>query len=663
MQLSGVTTVAGSREGAFGFNLGALAMRLIPALMLVYLGLENGGYDIGARSDVGLLIWWAVLTAAVVGVAPRIRGDRGATTTLLLLGAFAAWTALSLVWTESDGRTADEIGRAFTYTGFLVIAMALARSGPRAPRELLEGVTIGLGLIVALAVLSRLVPDLFPAQDAGTFLPGDELESRLAYPLNYSSGLAVMTAMLAPLLLWGASRRRLLAQAISAAMLPVAGLALWLTGSSLSIPLLVVGLLTYLALADDRLPKLGTLLLSGAGTAVLLAAASGLDAVDRGVATAAAERQGADLLLLVVIVAAGVGLAQVALGLAAHHAQRPPWLEITRRQAAVGLGAALLVIVCAAIATGLPGEASDSWQDFRSADGLDANEGGRSDQILDASSSGRYQFWQSAVDANASDPLLGIGPGTFEYWWDREGTLPISVRDAHSLYFEVLAELGIVGAVLIIAFVVAVLGFALRAVAAAAYERRSQAAAATAACAVFACGAALDWVWEMGVIALAFLLVAAAATARPQADELGEPESPLVWRKPGPALRVGAGLVAAVAIVAISIPLAGDDAVRASQAAATDGDQSKALADAERAVDRQPYAGTPALQEALVLERQGALGPAIAAAVDATENEPTNWRTWIVLSRLDAYAGRPDAAVEAYRHAKALNPRITEVTG
>ena len=41
-----------------------------------------------------------------------------------------------------------------------------------------------------------------------------------------------------------------------------------------------------------------------------------------------------------------------------------------------------------------------------------------------ASGNGRYQYWQSALDANATDPLKGIGPGTFEFWWAREGNDP-----------------------------------------------------------------------------------------------------------------------------------------------------------------------------------------------------------------------------------------------
>ena len=58
-----------------------------------------------------------------------------------------------------------------------------------------------------------------------------------------------------------------------------------------------------------------------------------------------------------------------------------------------------------------------------------------------------------------------------------------------------------------------------------------------------------------------------------------------------------------------------------------------------------------------MLELQGDLTGAVEAARAATEAEPTNWRTWFVLSRVEAKAGNTEASVEAYREARSLNPR------
>jgi cytochrome c-type biogenesis protein CcmH/NrfG len=63
------------------------------------------------------------------------------------------------------------------------------------------------------------------------------------------------------------------------------------------------------------------------------------------------------------------------------------------------------------------------------------------------------------------------------------------------------------------------------------------------------------------------------------------------------------------------------------------------------------------MQQALVLEQAGALADAAAAARAATVDEPTNWRTWFVLARIDARRGETAAAVDAMRRAQRLNPR------
>ncbi len=109
-------------------------------------------------------------------------------------------------------------------------------------------------------------------------------------------------------------------------------------------------------------------------------------------------------------------------------------------------------------------------------------------------------------------------------------------------------------------------------------------------------------------------------------------------------------------LVAIAIPMAGAQAIRDSQAGVRAQDLSTALEEANSAASIQPYAASASLQQALVFELQGDYESAIAAARTATTEEPTNWRTWLVLSRLEAQAGNVAGSVEAYREARALNP-------
>jgi cytochrome c-type biogenesis protein CcmH/NrfG len=109
----------------------------------------------------------------------------------------------------------------------------------------------------------------------------------------------------------------------------------------------------------------------------------------------------------------------------------------------------------------------------------------------------------------------------------------------------------------------------------------------------------------------------------------------------------------------VLVPLASTLATRDSRAAAAEGRLGVAYADSQTAQRLQPYGATPHLQQALVLEQSGVLGPAAQAARAATREEPTNWRTWLVLARLDARRGATAPALDELRRAQRLNPRST----
>jgi len=176
--------------------------------------------------------------------------------------------------------------------------------------------------------------------------------------------------------------------------------------------------------------------------------------------------------------------------------------------------------------------------------------------------------------------------------------------------------------------------------------------------------AAADWVWQVPVLPVAFLVLVAAllAPGRRSAEPAEVAEAP---RAAGPpalraaprTARVGLVLVAIACLVAIGIPLATTTAVRQSQTAAASGRLPAALADARTAARVQPGAASAQLQAALVLERAGNAPAAAAAAHRATLDEPINWQAWLIASRVDAEAGRPRASLAAYRRARALNPR------
>jgi tetratricopeptide (TPR) repeat protein len=153
------------------------------------------------------------------------------------------------------------------------------------------------------------------------------------------------------------------------------------------------------------------------------------------------------------------------------------------------------------------------------------------------------------------------------------------------------------------------------------------------------------------VLPVAFLLLTAAILGRPRSPDSGRGSGSN--RNP----RLALGGLAVAGLIAIAIPMASASAIRDSQAEVRAQDLPAALDQAHSALDIQPYAATASLQEALVLELQGDLEAARLAAVEATQDEPTNWRTWLVLSRLEAKLGNAEASVDSYREARSLNPR------
>lgn len=635
----------------------AVATWLLGALPLVYLSLENGGYDPIPRDQTGVIAWWGLLLAIGVQALPLPGRTRASLAILGLLLGFALWTALSLGWTQSTERTANELARVVAYLGVLVLGTCLVTRRRDGARHLLHGVTAGLAAVAVLGVLSRLHMSWFPADELGKVLPGIEIERRLAYPLGYSSAVGALAGIALPLLLAAtASARTIAARALAAAAFPLAGLALYLSTSGTGAAVAACALLAFLALSPDRLPKLLTLLAGGGGAAALAAVVAHRDALARGLPTPAAEAQGTEVVWIALAVCACVALFQIGLSLALRRLDRPGLLFIGRREALVATAVAVAIAIPVAVAAGLPHEVSHRWDVFKSRGGESANEPSSASSILNVSGSGRYQFWESAVQASKTATWKGIGPGTFEFWWTRHGSYGGFVRNAHSLYLENLAELGIVGLILIGGFVLAVLGIGAVRSLRAPPEARLTLAAATAGATGFAMAAALDWVWQLAALSVAFMLLAAVAVSGYSLPEPTRRRRRTRRLTRNRLKRAGVAALAVAALVAIWFPLRGATALRQSQVDAAHGDLAAALEQAHAAAGAQPYAASPRLQEALVLEQQDKLAGAAGAAKLATEKEGANWRTWTILARIEAERGRVGEALRAYRRARALNP-------
>ncbi len=623
---------------------GAVAAFGVGFALVAYLGLEGGGYDALVHDQVGIVVWWLVLAGILVGAMPRRRLGTVAWTGFGLLAAFVLWTTLSLAWTDSPDATWADIARVCGYLGAFALALCCHDRASR--RFLLGGVAAGIVLVAAIGLLSRFHPAWFPEADqTAQLLRGNH--ERLSYPVHYWNGLAALVAIGLPLILmFAAAARTRLVRSLAAAALPLLMLTSYLTFSRAGIGTGAIVLAVFIAFAADRVPKLLTLGVAAIGGAILCLGVASRDALHDGLVNSTAESQGDAMILWAIVVCVLVAAAQIGITALMDEGRRPSWTRVPRRSAQIGLGVAAAVLLIVLIAGNAPGRASDAWDEFKTADGP----GESSSRLTSAAGENRYVYWSSAVDENATAPLVGTGSGTFEFWWTKDREADDVVQDTHSLYFQTLGELGIVGLLLLVSFALVVLIAAARgALRARSPGERTLLAAVLASSFAFFLAAAVDWLWKIPVLACAMLLVAAVALApEGKGDERRASSKPL-WR-------AGAVVVSLVAIVLIAMPLASTSQLRDSEADVRAGDLTAALAAARGAQNALPGTAAPRLQQALVLELGADLPAAAEAARAAAEREADNWRNWLVLSRIEAQRGNADAAVAAYRKAKSLNP-------
>jgi hypothetical protein len=549
---------------------------------------------------------------------------------LCLLG-FVGWTAASLLWTESAERTVIELTRVTGFVGVVLLVgwFVVAREWEWAA----GAVALAAVAVCVLALTSRLAPALLnsPLDAAG-------LSRRLSFPLNYWNALGCWAAMTVALTLaWSAHAGRWPVRGAALAGACVAASVTYLTYSRSAAAGVVIGVVVVVALSRHRWLAAGHTLLAGSGTAMIVIAVRGEPAIARGTGSAG----GATVALVVALVIAGC----VAAALATSRAGLER-LRIPPRRTRDLLVAAALTALFAAVAVG-PALANRAWRSFeRPTPSL----AGDPAQRLTTLGGTRRALWGAALRAFERHPFNGTGAGTYEFVWNRDSQRSYFVRDAHSLYLENLGELGLPGALLVIAALGSLLVGALRTTLRESDARpRGAAVGLTAAFAVFCVLAGVDWMWEstaVTLMALAGGVVVANAGA-------GRASRPRVRR------RVPAALFAALAL-AVQLPVLGAALqVRASQREVRAHDFVHAASSATNAIQIAPWAASGYIQRAVLLERLGLGARAAADARRATQREPTNWNHWLILARIEAERGRVGPAVADARRAAALNPRAS----
>jgi hypothetical protein len=636
-----------------------MAALIAPVALIGALALAGGGFDVTARHIAGLAVWLVVVGLLVLGGATRTKLAAPFYWTAGLIGGLALFSALSSLWSGSVELSVIEADRILAYLGFFVAAFLVAQTDQRRQR-FAEGLTIALVLVALLGLCTRLLPELLDVANALGSGP------RLRYPLGYWNANGAVCGIAVAMLLWSSRQAswhglRWVAVGVTPAVL----LTLYFTYSRGGLLALVIAVGALLVLSRDRLWLLGTLAAALAGVApAILAVQDRRDLADN-LANQAAVDQGATVLLVLL---AGTTLALCAFWFLGRVERRNGRfagraLAASRSPALLsGIGLTLgVVAIVVAIAAG-----GRAWDQFSSPDLYFPDN--PEEHFGDLSGAGRYDFWRVAVDAFGEEPLRGQGAGVYQFSWEQDRSIEMAIHDAHSLYLEAFAELGLLGGLLVLSLVGGVLWWGFSAWRAAHGGERERTAVLLAVALALAIGAGFDWFWELAGIEAIFFLVAGVLISTRCAQVAPQPLRTASRRNDerryGLALAgLGMAWIAALALVG---PLLVEREIKASQKAAAEGDIPAAISHADTARSIEPWAASPYVQLGLIAQFQGDYPEAVHRLSQAIDREDRNWQLYYLRSGMRAQAGDSagaEADLELARELNPLEPRVQVSAG
>lgn len=627
--------------GGWAAHAPSLATAFVAAGALVFVSFDNGGFSITSRTSAAIAVWW-VLTLGVAAGLWKLRDlPRPAVVTSGLLAVFAAITAASIAWAPNAERAYEEVARVLLYVGiFLLAALAVRRS---AFVRTTDGLAWGVAAVTITALGTRVFPGLVDTGSAFRLLPFGL--TRLNYPIGYWNGLAAMVALGFPVLLRIAVDHPLRIPRLgAAAVMPVLGASLYLTSSRTGIAATVVAGLVTLWVTRDRWGVAVTLTIVGLG------AAAGVEVLLQrpllangpfGTHAEIGQAHTAALWIGIVCIATAGAHELVSRRVASVLERRlPPRLP--------ALAATILLIVAVVFAHPV-----QRFDRFRQGVPLATSADYVRDHLLSSNGNGRWQMWTAAAHQFEQHPIRGEGAGSFQSWWEAHRPMPLFVQNAHSIYLEVLGELGILGLGALLATFAAVVITAGRRLRSLEGERRSAASALTASFAAFLVAAGLDWMWQLTAVAGLAIAAAGLLTGVASAPEAAEPEPERRGSVPVRFVAVGVGLLA---IVLQAIPFLSNLEVANSEAAVRRGDLAVATSRAASAHSVEPWAASPYLQLALVAERQDDYPLALLRVREAISWDDADWLLWLTRARIETEAGQIAAAQRSLAAIKRLNP-------
>jgi UDP-GlcNAc:undecaprenyl-phosphate GlcNAc-1-phosphate transferase len=617
--------------------------------VLVVLGLGAGispffagFYDEAVWGPIGLGL---IFLVAALGIARPTRPSGPGLTALAALGALGLLGIVSSAWADAGTSAFTNGNRYLVYALFLAVVLMLVRDR-RAAAVLVASFAAGAVAVAAVDLVAMLDGRV------SLFLGG-----RLNDPLGYINGQGDFFLLAAwPCIALAEQRRH---RWLAGASLAAAGAFVCLAFMSQSRGVMLAGivsLLVVVAIAPGRRRRLSALTVLGIGVAV--AAPDLIDVFstrsESGVVSAGAA---ADAARAVIVASVAVGLVWwAALGVERLLETRGGFAV---RGARLAVSSALAVIAVAGLtvalikAEPLGREVDRQYSAFVH---LDPTQGGDSVRGRLVSGGGnRYDYWRVAARTWLDHRGAGVGGGNYPepYYRMRQTVEPIT--QPHSIELQTLAELGVLGGVLlaVILGTVAVGVARARSRARAHPVERGLLVACVGVLATWSVHTSVDWIHLLpGVTAAALIAVAILLRSGPSSGPSPRPA------RSGRRVVVIAASAVAIALAATSLTRQVlSDRFRTQAQSDLARSPAEALKWADRSLRLDPEAMPTYYVKAAALARFGSGRAAEQVLQTAIHREPGNFLTYALLGDLYTRQGKLSEARTAYRSALERNPR------
>ncbi|GAC1523633.1 MAG: hypothetical protein NVS2B6_09590 [Thermoleophilaceae bacterium] len=613
--------------------------------VLVWFATAQGGFGATVWYPGALLI--LALLVVVLLVVPTRPPSKLACFSASCLGAYAAWSYLSITWAAQKADAWDGAGRAALYAlTFALFALWEWRGRPAV--AVLGGYVMAIGAL-GLIELLRAAEATSPAN---FFIAG-----RLSAPLGYQNAdVALWFSAFWPAVVLGSRRGASIpARAAFVATAVVLG-ALALMGQSrgwMFIAPVATVIFTLLSPARVRFAgALGFVLVAvGAISSPLL------DVYDsaRGPHFAAAVATAARAVVLAGVGAAIISALATAYFRGAGASRSSAALEALRRirpGRALGLGlAALALLTAAAFFVAVKGRplttVQHAWRDFKTK----PTPNGGSTRFGQSLGSNRYDFWRVAVGQFEQHPLTGIGADNFQQAYLLHRRSDEAPRYPHSVELRALSQTGLIGSLILVGGVGAALVASYRAA-----RARGPGGSAAAVGATFFFGywllhGSLDWFWEFPALgAAAFAMLGLGVGLEPRA---GAAPRRLLARRAGTSLALAGSLALALSLAALWL---GEREV--SRAIAIwPSDAGGAYDRLARASALNPLSARPKLVAGSIAARLGQYQRAEGYMRESLARDPGDAYAHLELGALVAQRGDRRAGTALVKRATQLDPR------